>query len=120
MAYKALISLQISVALLAEGVDRNICDRGVSHEIVVALLAEGVDRNDPCIRTLTLTLTVALLAEGVDRNSIFLILAGGQNVALLAEGVDRNISPKSRFTIIMLSPSSRRAWIEMFNLFKTG
>ena len=34
------------VALLAEGVDRNTCDRGVANELVVALLAEGVDRNN--------------------------------------------------------------------------
>ena len=36
------------VALLAEGVDRNMIDpSGVVHVTAVALLAEGVDRNQP-------------------------------------------------------------------------
>ena len=34
-----------AVALLAEGVDRNICHFGLVHLVKVALLAEGVDRN---------------------------------------------------------------------------
>ena len=34
-----------SVALLAEGVDRNILDRPACARKYVALLAEGVDRN---------------------------------------------------------------------------
>ena len=56
----------------------------------VALLAEGVDRNIPAFPLFTVG-NVALLAEGVDRNYFF----GGkdessQDVALLAEGVDRN------------------------------
>ena len=34
-----------SVALLAEGVDRNCTVLGVQHDAAVALLAEGVDRN---------------------------------------------------------------------------
>ena len=33
------------VALLAEGVDRNLFQLGVLYPLVVALLAEGVDRN---------------------------------------------------------------------------
>ena len=58
--------------------------------MVVALLAEGVDRNiqsiiRPC------DIKVALLAEGVDRNILAdLMVALGRDVALLAEGVDRN------------------------------
>ena len=57
---------------------------------MVALLAEGVDRNMRAA-IMSLYLPVALLAEGVDRNFQF----GGQSgklrrVALLAEGVDRN------------------------------
>ena len=38
-------SLEELVALLAEGVDRNVCEQGVGKAVVVALLAEGVDRN---------------------------------------------------------------------------
>ena len=78
------------VALLAEGVDRNLEDETMSVIIRVALLAEGVDRNskmlslDGCdavspssqrawiemrLRANTVSpVAVALLAEGVDRN----------------------------------------------------
>ena len=37
-------------------------------------------------------------------------------VALLAEGVDRNGSANSTFSPWFRSPSSRRAWIEIFRL----
>ena len=80
-----------SVALLAEGVDRNWLDfrdailahsspssRRAWIEILplvprseqesVALLAEGVDRNSFGMWQYTSTASVALLAEGVDRN----------------------------------------------------
>ena len=82
-----------SVALLAEGVDRNPKDyEGVYSEDEVALLAEGVDRNghraglsqpetrSPSSRRAWIEmvwcffhgrgLPVALLAEGVDRNLV--------------------------------------------------
>ena len=36
-----------------------------------------------------------------------------QSVALLAEGVDRNTSSYQPFPFRALSPSSRRAWIEI-------
>ena len=39
------IGFQASVALLAEGVDRNITKRMGIRDGAVALLAEGVDRN---------------------------------------------------------------------------
>ncbi len=57
---------------------------------------------------------VALLAEGVDRN----IQKGSEDmdemtVALLAEGVDRNYSVMSMPSCVEMSPSSRRAWIEI-------
>ena len=58
---------------------------------VVALLAEGVDRNMAATAFATASV-VALLAEGVDRNCFFGILLGfDAHVALLAEGVDRNM-----------------------------
>ena len=58
------------VALLAEGVDRNLFRRWLYSSAAVALLAEGVDRNN--IKTVDLPVTkgVALLAEGVDRNTM--------------------------------------------------
>ena len=57
---------------------------------------------------------VALLAEGVDRNfEGFNLFTEVINVALLAEGVDRN--PELDFAEVAdaVSPSSRRAWIEI-------
>ena len=59
------------VALLAEGVDRNLqAEQSFRAEAQVALLAEGVDRNFAQLYTYTSYANVALLAEGVDRNSI--------------------------------------------------
>ena len=57
---------------------------------------------------------VALLAEGVDRN--LKVVLGGTDplVALLAEGVDRNTSSKTCLPRASRSPSSRRAWIEIW------
>ena len=40
----------------------------------VALLAEGVDRNIEMMQPLAEWLQVALLAEGVDRNALYLVL----------------------------------------------
>ena len=78
------------VALLAEGVDRNLFPfRLFAVTAKVALLAEGVDRN--LIRHMGLmSVLVALLAEGVDRNFCAKAARGRSRVALLAEGVDRN------------------------------
>ena len=56
---------------------------------------------------------VALLAEGVDRNEFLLFDVLPDWVALLAEGVDRNTYPTALEKDELLSPSSRRAWIEM-------
>ena len=101
------------VALLAEGVDRNIRRIVCKHYTTVALLAEGVDRNyfaenwyrempmSPSSRRAWIEIVffsgsyikvyVALLAEGVDRNKNVLQGNCHAQVALLAEGVDRNI-----------------------------
>ena len=79
----------------------------------VALLAEGVDRNLKTVRSLLTVhkspssrrawieislhadhcgqLIVALLAEGVDRNYDHMNEIYDKDVALLAEGVDRNL-----------------------------
>ena len=107
-----------------------------ADDVGVALLAEGVDRNLGCIRVEVVIMgspssrrawieigcgqgrrsaaTVALLAEGVDRN----FDGGGrialeELVALLAEGVDRNHAGLCAGAGVVASPSSRRAWIEM-------
>ena len=102
------------VALLAEGVDRNLLRTRRWTMPAVALLAEGVDRNFKDRYPITLVITVALLAEGVDRNGI------GAAVFRL-----NRRSPSSRRAWIEIrmevkimadikeSPSSRRAWIEI-------
>ena len=95
--------------------DRNT-DEGylVDHPIVVALLAEGVDRNvidggdERAGRH-----GVALLAEGVDRNQMSNAASGSYPVALLAEGVDRNPEWLAVIFMIAGSPSSRRAQVEI-------
>ena len=56
---------------------------------------------------------VALLAEGVDRNHIAGQVNETGQVALLAEGVDRNIVNAPDVEVVLRSPSSRRAWIEI-------
>ena len=82
-------------------------------KIVVALLAEGVDRNiDAAIKEMDEV--VALLAEGVDRNTTIAPPSQRQSVALLAEGVDRNFTAQGAAWSGRRSPSSRRAWIEMY------
>ena len=78
----------------------------------VALLAEGVDRNLDAFDGLGDD-RVALLAEGVDRNFLAQCLLEPVDVALLAEGVDRNYFNAESASKHNKSPSSRRAWIEM-------
>ena len=57
---------------------------------------------------------VALLAEGVDRNTLTAVMNSlASRVALLAEGVDRNILKCPCKAVPVVSPSSRRAWIEI-------
>ena len=60
------------------------------------------------------TVIVALLTEGVDRNQLGVILDTGLDVALLTEGVDRNLEVVATAVRYFESPSSRRAWIEIF------
>ena len=70
--------------------DRNDELLQVGQQLHVALLAEGVDRNVLPEDAVTVPLPVALLAEGVDRNSSPWTPWEKIVVALLAEGVDRN------------------------------
>ena len=58
---------------------------------------------------------VALLAEGVDRNKLTTSSDQHAFVALLAEGVDRNNTSRGRISRRYESPSSRRAWIEIYS-----
>ena len=58
---------------------------------------------------------VALLAEGVDRNAVWVkTFLSLPLVALLAEGVDRNLQALPLPLLLLPSPSSRRAWIEIW------
>ena len=104
----------LTVALLAEGVDRNRDDGGDGLEgLPVALLAEGVDRN--------LGVGLAVVAAGrspSSRRAWIEITCGTclttmSAVALLAEGVDRNSTMVAPPVGGIQSPSSRRAWIEI-------
>ena len=82
----------MTVALLAEGVDRN----QVSQSIITHY------HTSPSSRRAWIEITrfdvdgasfgVALLAEGVDRNCSVKMDGHTAGVALLAEGVDRNLS----------------------------
>ena len=56
---------------------------------------------------------VALLAEGVGRNGLYTTATPYGPVALLAEGVGRNLPTTREGEIADLSPSSRRAWVEI-------
>ena len=57
---------------------------------------------------------VALHPEGVDRNfRLHAVFEFGAGVALHPEGVDRNLHHGDFFGKIIMSPSTRRAWIEI-------
>ena len=81
-------------------------------DTTVALLAEGVGRNTGRF-TAAGYILVALLAEGVGRNQKRAICLPAAYVALLAEGVGRNAYARLPPLLLLLSPSSRRAWVEM-------
>ena len=81
----------VGVALLAEGVDRNIeVPRGCCVTVASPSSRRAWIEISPAIVG-RIAAQVALLAEGVDRNVLALGFAGCCRVALLAEGVDRNI-----------------------------
>ena len=88
------------VALLAEGVDRNLLD---GPETLLRHMSPSSRRawiEITSVNSAFFNRLVALLAEGVDRNiCIYLRYTCGE-VALLAEGVDRNcIASKSALLI---------------------
>ena len=83
------------------------------HWRSVALLAEGVDRN--CIPVAAST--AGTMSPSSRRAWIEILSRQGSSssrrVALLAEGVDRNSKWFESYTGTLTSPSSRRAWIEI-------
>ena len=79
----------------------------------VALLAEGVDRNE-----VSCSCPDGVPASPSSRRAWIEIPKSACMplwclVALLAEGVDRNIKPSQVGGTEVMSPSSRRAWIEI-------
>ena len=87
----SLSLLALSVALLAEGVDRNTLPEEVH---------EAMDKS-PSSRRAWIEIR---MSSGVP---------GPISVALLAEGVDRNLDAGGKLRQVSQSPSSRRAWIEI-------
>ena len=109
----SLTSVAKRVALLAEGVDRNIVPLEQVIYCRVALLAEGVDRNLSAVET-----TGAACWSPSSRRAWIEITGArctplASPVALLAEGVDRNLNKAAKRGTAIQSPSSRRAWIEI-------
>ena len=65
-------------------------------------------------RSRTMRRRVALRKESVDRNTGFVIVCGGsRTVALRKESVDRNVGRIVILSLLLLSLSARRAWIEI-------
>ncbi len=114
---RLVVKVLLDVALHTEGVDRNALEIGERIKLVrqVALHTEGVDRNKNSRNSASAQPNVALHTEGVDRNDsdtyAYTIAAA---VALHTEGVDRNMRKARTRAQSTWSPSTRRAWIEIF------
>ena len=80
----------IIVALLAEGVDRNIHPGAGVRNRIVALLAEGVDRNCSAMWFTSFQWWSPSSRRAWIEISMYGFSGSRGNVALLAEGVDRN------------------------------
>ena len=79
----------------------------------VALLAEGVDRNSKVSYGFVDNMTSPSSRRAWIEMDIVLNNNFGTFVALLAEGVDRNYVDEKDRIFFIESPSSRRAWIEI-------
>ena len=82
----------MEVALLTEGVDRNICVAfDFSLDVDVALLTEGVDRNTTkCCHMLGGFGSPSSRRAWIEIDQGAAVRLKGHQVALLTEGVDRN------------------------------
>ena len=87
--------MSYEVALLAEGVDRNMED----------LAAVKGKSKSPSSRRAWIEIGMAVRDHTQEV------------VALLAEGVDRNSHASEPIVSVLVSPSSRRAWIEIRGRF---
>ena len=112
--FAAMLNAAEVVALLAEGVDRNVIlqpdkpgdlgspsSRRAWIEIRRKKKTKHVQRS-PSSRRAWIEIRLTSDAEA------------SHSVALLAEGVDRNTEREDKVAARHLSPSSRRAWIEIF------
>ena len=102
-----------SVALLAEGVDRNLPDSPILSTQSPSPSSrrawiEIISKHD----TVWTNRSPSSRRAWIEINQ-FAYISEGIPVALLAEGVDRNINKRCNTTIVKKSPSSRRAWIEI-------
>ena len=91
MPLKNTEPVNIPVALLAEGVDRNKHFMGEVEETPWSPSSRRAWIEIRKAISTFATQQVALLAEGVDRNILAVFPLTQNSVALLAEGVDRNI-----------------------------
>ena len=101
------------VALLAEGVDRNVYDDNVGFGLSVSPSSRRA-----WIEIRAMNTVWCSTASPSSRRAWIEICTGGRKcryeaVALLAEGVDRNLASVDADPDKDKSPSSRRAWIEM-------
>ena len=80
---------------------------------VVALLAEGVDRNIEWLMNLFKGGSSPSSRRAWIEMTIPKLTTASRCVALLAEGVDRNFDCSEAAAQFETSPSSRRAWIEI-------
>ena len=79
----------------------------------VALLAEGVDRNKKIVKSIAAIKTSPSSRRAWIEMLYRVIMSAALYVALLAEGVDRNCLCGRCSRKLRRSPSSRRAWIEI-------
>ena len=102
-----------TVALPAEGVDRNRYNWCLAANAMVALPAEGVDRNSKTSSAALMIAVVALPTEGVDRNRICRTKRTASPTSPSPRRAWIEISTDRRPCYYRASPSPRRAWIEI-------
>ena len=108
------------VALPAEGVDRNLFQVRMRSLRQRSPSPRRAWIEIQCLEKILRGKRVALPAEGVDRNRSATIRVVMRSVALPAEGVDRNKGGAYYFQHAGVSPSPRRAWIEIARLLRDG
>ena len=116
MITSSTVSGKRGVALLAEGVGRNVHGAGLGRRLRPSPSSRRAWVEMPVVSLKTSFVPVALLAEGVGRNKGIAVGCKKLYVALLAEGVGRNRRLAFLRFLRIKSPSSRRAWVEIRRL----